>query len=172
MTDVLNLEMRRRLFSLIQQYPGLHVREAARQLETSLALVEYHLEILGRHQLVEMVADGNQRRLFATNAVSAVDREALAVMRDRYRLSIVLWLLDMEGPASHKGLAASLGFPKSTLSFHLRKLEAKGIVEKTAEGLFQLCDPKRVQALLLANRPTPDMKSEFASVWQRLYGDG
>jgi predicted transcriptional regulator len=171
MDDPLQLAIRRRLFALVKEYPGLHVREAARQLDTSMALVEYHLALLVEHCLVTVQKDDRYARLYPVDAPAPkpADREAIGVLRQRLPLRITLSLLD-DGPQKHKDLAEALGLGKSTLSFHLRKLEAAGLVRKDADGTFAAKEPARVLRLLLAFPPTKGLREEFADVWLSLYG--
>jgi len=169
---LLEVEMRRRLYATVRQYPGIHVREAARQIGTSLALVEYHLALLRDHGLVTVEKDDRYARLYPkeSGAPDKKDRAAVAVLRERLPLQVTLHLLD-GGATKHKDLADALGMGKSKLSFHLRKLEAAGVVAKDAEGRFAIVEPTRVQRLLAAYPPTKDLREEFADVWLGLYGD-
>ena len=169
---LLDLEMRRRVLHVVQQYPGLHVREAARQLGTSLALVEYHVRLLEEAELVEVRRDDRYSRLFAVQRSGPTEdeRALLALLRERLPLRITLHLLDHGGPAKHGEIAQALAMGKSKLSFHLRKLEAAGIVARTDEGTFDLVQPRRVQRLLYTYKPTPDLREEFAKLWLALYG--
>lgn len=171
---LLDLEMRRRIFALVQSYPGLHIREAARQLETSTALVEYHVAILRDNGLVREERDERYVRLFVTEprgeGPTPAEREVLQALRARLPLQVALYLLDHDAPVQHKRMVEDLGLGKSTLSFHLRKLEAAGVVRKTSQGLFEPRDRARLLRLLLAYQPTPDLLQEFADTWSSLYG--
>ena len=170
MDDPLELATRRRLYGLVKEYPGIHVREAARQLRTSMALVEYHLALLREHGLVTVSKEDGYARLYPADAPapSPGEREQVGLLRQRLPLRITLTLLD-DGPAKHKELADALGLGKSTLSFHLRKLESAGLVARD-EGRFAVTDPPRVLRLLLAFPPTKTLREEFADVWLSLYG--
>lgn len=170
---LLDLEMRRRFAALVSAYPGLHVREAARQLHTSMALVEYHLALLLEAGLVETRRDDRYVRIYPVTGQRPTDaeRDLLALLRERLPLSVTLFLLDRGEPVKHGDIADALGLGKSKLSFHLRKLEAAGLVAKTADGLFEVVQPRRVQRLLWTYQPTPDLRQEFADVWLSLYGD-
>ena len=172
MDDPLELAIRRRLYAVVKEYPGIHVREAARQLGTSMALVEYHLALLREHGLVSVSKVDGYARLYPTDspAPSPGEREQVGLLRQRLPLRITLTLLD-DGAAKHKDLAESLDLGKSTLSFHLRKLEAAGLVGRDAEGRFAVKDAPRVLRLLLAYPPTRDLRQAFADVWLSLYGD-
>ena len=169
---LLDVEMRRRLYATVREYPGIHVREAARQRGTSLALVEYHLNLLREHGLVVVEKDDRYARLYPkeAGAPDKKDRAAVAMLRERLPLQVTLHLLD-KGPTKHKDVADALGMGKSKLSFHLRKLETAGLVAKDAEGLFSIIDAARIHRLLAAYPPTTDLREEFADVWLGLYGD-
>ncbi|HJQ94070.1 MAG TPA: ArsR family transcriptional regulator, partial [Candidatus Thermoplasmatota archaeon] len=166
MDDPLELATRRRLYALVKEYPGVHVREAARQLGTSMALVEYHLALLREHGLVSVSKDDGYARLYPGDAPppGPAERGQVGLLRQRLPLRVTLTLLD-DGPAKHKDLAEALGLGKSTLSFHLRKLEAAGLVVRDADGRFAVKDPPRVLRLLLAYPPTRDLRQAFADVW-------
>lgn len=172
MDDPLELAIRRRLYALVQEYPGLHVREAARQLGTSMALVEYHLRLLTETGLVLVAKEDGYARLYPAEgpAPKPGEREAVGLLRQRHPLRITLVLLD-DGPAKHKDLAEATGLGKSTLSFHLRKLEDAGLVARDGEGRFAVVDARRVLRLLLAYPPTKDLRDAFADLWLSLYGE-
>lgn len=173
MDDPLELAIRRRLYALVKAYPGIHVREAARQLDTSMALVEYHLALLKEHGLVTVQKDDRYARLYPTDvpAPGAGERERVGLLRQRLPLRITLTLLD-NGPVKHKDLAEALGLGKSTLSFHLRKLEAADLIRRDPEGRFAVHEPAKVLRLLVAYPPTEDLRQAFADVWLSLYGEG
>jgi len=171
---VLDLATRRRIHDLVRDYPGLHIREVARQLGTSVALVEYHLPFFLDHGIFEAEQDERYLRLYlkaegGAPSPTPKERRALGVLRSRIPLQVVLFLLD-RGPAKHKDIAEALDLGKSKLSFHLRKLEAAGLVGKTDDGRFQTLRPQRVTRLLLDYKPTPDTLEEFAELWLSLYG--
>jgi DNA-binding transcriptional ArsR family regulator len=171
---VLGLEMRRRLFTTIGSYPGLHVRELARQLGTSVALVEYHLAVLRENSLVRIQEEHGYNRVFALGQrrqePSPAERRLLATLRRKLPLRITLFLLDHERPVPHGALAEALDLGKSKLSFHLRNLEAAGVVRKAPDGGYEPVDRRHLLRLILENQPTPDVKQEFAELWLSLYG--
>lgn len=169
---LLDLDMRRRLVALVATYPGLHVREAARQLNTSMALVEYHLGLLTAANIVEVRKDDRYARLYAVQGPRPTDAEAdlLALLRERLPLRITLFLLDRAEPVKHGEIAGALALSKSKLSFHLRKLEAVNLLRKNDQGAFELIRPRDIQRLLWTFQPTPDLRQEFAKVWLTLYG--
>ncbi len=156
--------MRDRILQLVQEYPGLHLREVARQLDTSIALVEYHIPGLEEEGLVDRVEADGVHRIYPVGEVD----ERLAVLRDAKRLHIALRLLD-GGTMRHIEIARATGMGKSTVSFHLRRMEDAGITARTDDGIT-LVDPRRIRRLLDRHQPTPDLVDRFTDLWGDLYG--
>lgn len=168
---LLDLEMRRRLLAVVRQYPGLHIREAARQLDTSMALVEYHVSLLEPSDLLRVERGDRYARLYAAGARQPNERERrqLAVVRQRIPLQVTLYVLD-RGASKHGDIAEALDLSKSKLSFHLRKLETAGVIHKLDSGLFDVPDAKAMHRLLTDFPPTTELRNEFAALWLKLYG--
>ena len=167
--------MRRRIVALVRDYPGLHLREVARQLDTSVALVEYHLPRLVDAGHVHAERTEGFLRLFPRGdatmpRVDPDDRVWVAALREHNALQIVLLLAEAGAPVRHKDIAERLGMGKSRLSFHANKLEAIGLLRRDQQGL-SLVDPARTQRLLVRHRPTPDLRDRFASLWLAFYGE-
>ncbi len=173
---ILDLEMRRRIQEVITKYPGLHLREIARQVDTSLALVEYHIPFLVDHGLATLQQEDRHMRVYPvavddTLPLTKVRKQALSVLRADKPLQITLYLLEVGGAVKHGDLARDLGMGKSTLTFNLHKLVGGGVVEKTPDGSFALLDPRATASLLIRYRPTRDLREKFADLWLSLYGD-
>jgi predicted transcriptional regulator len=164
------LDMRRSIRNLVEAYPGLHLREIARQAGTSEALAAYHLEALEQAGLVEGVVAAGFRRFFPLEAPAPAeeDRELIGVLRQETPVHIALYLLD-KGAATQGDLARELGVAKSTMSYHVGGLRAIGLLEENAEGRLRLVDPKRVGRLLMAWEPTDNMSTRFARLWAGFY---
>lgn len=171
MTDS-SLELRRRLLQLVEKYPGLHMRELARQAEIGESHAEYHLNELVKAGVVESVEEEFFRRFYAAKgSPSDADRGILATLRQPVPLKIVLVLLE-RGAATQGELAAAVKVSKSTMSYHVGRLLDAGIVvsaAKPAPGIA-LHDPKHVERLLLKYRPPKDLTERVTDFWQAFYG--
>lgn len=171
-TDV---DMRRRILGLVNQYAGLHLRELQRRALTSAALVEYHLNALERLGLVTSTEDGGYRRFFpareARVPLGRVEKEWLGILRQGVPLGIALYLVEHES-AAHKELADIVPVTKSTLTYHLKNMEAVALVVRDPPlgRSFRLADRERVLALLRAYNPTPDMIATYGSMWDEIFG--
>lgn len=164
--------MRQRILALVREFPGLHLREIARQLDTSVALVEYHAPALEEKGLIHLERDQRYLRLYperGSERLTPNERRHVAVLRQELPLQVCLRLLDADGPLRHGELVDSLGISKSKLSFHLNKLTDAGLVHKVDDGAFDLVDREATTDLLVAHRPTPDLRDRFHDLWVSFY---
>jgi predicted transcriptional regulator len=167
--------MRRRILGLVNQYPGLHLRELQRRASTSAALVEYHLNALERIGLVTSQEEGGYRRFFpardARTPLGRTEKLWLGILRQSVPLGIVLYLIEHE-TAAHKEIADVVPVTKSTLTYHLKNLEAAGIIVRDPPlgRAFRLSDRARLLTLLRAYQPTPDLVASYGSMWDQIFG--
>lgn len=167
--------VRASVYDAVRRYPGIHVRGLERHVGESAPLVQYHLRALVKDGFVEGHEQGGYTRYYPTAKgktarVTKRDLPLVGLLREEVPLHVVLLLLD-EGPMAHGGLVSKLDVAKSTLSYHLVKLEEAGVVERESlTGRLRLRDRERVYRLLLAYQPTPDLLDAFADLWGDLYG--
>lgn len=157
----LELENRRKIYQLIERFPGIHFRELFRKLKISMGSFEYHLNILERNDLIYLDKEGHYTRYFAKGKLGEEDKK-LATMLRNDRLRKMLFTLILNPGMSHKSLSKELGWPKSTTSFYLKKLFKNSVVEeriqspekttsearKTSNGLYVI-KPDRIIHLVV-----------------------
>jgi predicted transcriptional regulator len=171
--EVLELETRREIYDFIKKFPGLHMREIQRKLDIPIALVEYHLNIMEKAEIVTTIKEEGYKRYYAASRASLTghnERKLLGTLRMRIPLHITLYLLKNK-KRTHSEISKDLDIKPSKLSFHLKKLQKIGIVKKlgTVEGKgYMIKDERMVYRLLLAYKPPQDMLVEFADLWESL----
>ncbi len=163
------LGIRKRLVHMVEEFPGLHLREIARQAEMSEALALYHLDQLEENGVVESRTEEQFRRFFPadTPSIEEEDRDLMALLRQRVPLQIALYLLDV-GSATHGQVTDQLQLAKSTVSYHLEKLGKADFVTQE-QGRFRLREPRRVERLLLRWEPPRSLTDRFTTLWTRFY---
>lgn len=164
-------DARKRLLRLIGEYPGLHLRELAREARLSEALAGYHLGHLVAAGHVVDRAEHGFRRFYPVKgpALSERDLQHLSLLRQPVPLQIVVRLAE-RSPATHQELTDMLGLAKSTVSYHLAKLQEAGVVAPAVRGAgFVLRDARHVERLLLRWEPPADLTERFQSMWRRFY---
>ncbi len=167
---VLEVENRKEIYNIIEEYPGLHMRDIQRRSGLSMNLVRYHLTQLKKYRLVSEVKEDKYKRYYPKKGkrrVDKKDKQYLASLRKETPLSIVLYLLKKGKPTSHTQIKNRLDIPASSLSYHLKKMEEKGILEKV-ERKYSLSDPERVSRLLIEYEPPQDVIDEFIDLWEDL----
>ncbi|HEX9710815.1 MAG TPA: helix-turn-helix domain-containing protein [Candidatus Thermoplasmatota archaeon] len=148
----LKLENRRRIYGLIREKPGIHLREVVRELEMPYGTAEYHLRVLEAGGLVRAVDEDNYRRYYEAD-VALRDRRAIGLMRKRPVRAVVIALIE-RGELSHHDLAAAAGLKPSTLSYHLARMEGAALLRTRQEGRFtmvSIADPALVERLLFTH---------------------
>ncbi|HEV8360864.1 MAG TPA: ArsR family transcriptional regulator [Candidatus Thermoplasmatota archaeon] len=165
--------VRRRVYRLVLNYPGVHLRGAEQQLGISSALASYHLNELEKGQWVRSYEMEGYRRWFPgprsrEAALTRRERRMLGLLREQAALQVTLLLLE-RGELAHKDLVEELGLAKSTVSYHLAKMEGAGLL-KRVEDRIVLADADLAESLLLRFEPTPDLMGRFRKLWEDLYG--
>lgn len=166
-----SLNLRRELLRLVTAFPGLHLRELARQAGLSESLAAYHLDALQAEGAVKARTEGNFRRFYPLGAPAPneADRELMGVLRQAVPLQIAVVLLETPG-VTHAVLTEALGLAKSTVSYHLVKLQEADVVVRAAHGPgFTLREPRRVERLLLRWEPPKGLVGRFAELWTTFY---
>lgn len=171
--DPLSVEVRRRIFRLIEEFPGLHVREIQRLCEEEYPLVDYHLRVLEARGLVASLEEGGYKRYYpagpqAGRSYALLEKQVLAALRQSVPRRILLALL--EGPLRHRELVGRVGVSKSTASYHLFRLRRAGVLrflEPTKE--HALVDQALVARMLTEHRPHRSGIDSFADAWLDLY---
>lgn len=166
-------EVRRRVYQLVLRYAGIHLRGVEQQLGISSALASYHLHELEAAGWLRSYDMEGYTRWFPgprsrTSAPTREERRLLGLLRGESVLEITLLLLE-RGPLAHGAIVEATGFAKSTVSYHLDKMEGAGLVVRREEAV-DLADRQLVEELLLRFQPTPDLRERFRALWEDFYG--
>jgi predicted transcriptional regulator len=167
--NLLDLETRRRIYRYIQDNPGIHLRGLSRELDMPLGTVEYHLHQMERNQLLSSREEGRFKAFFVAEGMDRRDKDILYYVRQEMPRRIVLHLLEHPG-ATHTELCDTLPVGASTVSFHLKKLMAAGLVAEEKSGRrkhFRVLDGDRIAAVLIRYRKSflDDLVDRFARIW-------
>ncbi|MHB1260207.1 MAG: hypothetical protein ACYC2H_00680 [Thermoplasmatota archaeon] len=168
-------DLRRRILLIIEEYPGLHLREIQRRAGTSAMLAEYHLNILEKMALVTSSTRGRYRDFFPVRSVPMqlddTDKRWLGLLRRPAILRIALLLLE-SGALRPIQLARTLALVPSTAAYQFKLMEDAGLALVDRRGnrsLIRLTDPARVLELLRTYHPSPDAVSSYAETWANVF---
>ena len=169
---VLDLEARKRIVRFIQESPGLHMRELAARLAMPVSTLEYHCYQLVKHgQLVTRETAGF-KAFYPGEGMDRRDKDILYLVRHEAPRRVCSHVLLNPG-CTPKEVREVLGVSAPTLSFHLNKLRAAGVVREEPAGRTKLLfiqDPERVANILVTYRKSflDDAVDRFADAWLAL----
>ncbi len=164
----IELEARRRIYDFVVANPGTHLRAIKDELDMPMGQLEYHLHYLEGKGLLDAKEDRYYKRFFP-HEMSATDRRVLAAIRQEKPRQIVLVVLQEPG-IDHKAIQKELDVGASSLSFYMKDLIEKEVIEKRKEGrrsLYHVRDQERVVRLLITYRPSflDKMVDRFLETW-------
>jgi predicted transcriptional regulator len=155
MKELSEIQLRRRIYILIQKNPGLHASKIAEILDVKGQLADYHLLYLERDGLVNAVKEEGYCRYYITGEISREDRQKLGILRQEIPIKIVLLLLKCRY-LTHNELHDYFDIAASTLSYHLKKLVKNNIVTSeivNKEKKYKLINEKEIENLLIKYKP-------------------
>ncbi len=167
--NILDLPLRQRIVETITASPGTHLRGLAELMDVAVSTLEYHCYQLVRTGHLNTREDGGFKAFYPAEGLDRRDKDLLYLLRQEAPRRIAAHLV-LNPEATPKDLKAVLGLSGATLSFHLKKLLAAGIVDEEPAGrtkLLSVADPERVANVLVTYRKSfvDDAVDRFASAW-------
>lgn len=155
----------------------MHFSDLVREFEYAPTTVRYHLTVLERERVVSALAIGHYLRyyprepgdVFRRDVLSPEEKRTLAVLRQRVPLGVAAELLT--GERTHGSLAAAVAVSPSTLTHHLQRMLAAGVVALRKEGRetrVTLVQPDLVRRLFAQYRPAPDLADALVDLFEDL----
>jgi DNA-binding transcriptional ArsR family regulator len=131
-SDPLDNDVRARIHDAVVAAPGIYPAALVDRLDVPRSTVRYHLRVLAEEDLVsERDVDGQRR--YVSPEASAAER-ALAVVDEGTTPARIVDYLGDAGPATVGDLADHLDCSPGTVSYHLDRLEADGVVDRERDG--------------------------------------
>lgn len=151
--ELLQSDVRRNLWDVVKQKPGIHFRALGRAAEVSSAgQLRHHVDQLVRNRVLIEVEDGRYRRYFAVGDHHPQVRRTLARFARPVPRRIGRILLG--GPMNRTELRRRLGCADSTLGYHLSRMLEHGDLVKERDGnacRYSLADPESVRTVILVH---------------------
>ncbi|MGA1822876.1 MAG: winged helix-turn-helix transcriptional regulator [Thermoplasmatota archaeon] len=170
--DPLELDTRKRIFDLIESSPGIHFREIARRLDIPMGVVEYHIHYMIKRDMIISKKEGRYKRYYTEGKHGSREKTVLPFLRKDVPRKIIMHLMLNPG-SRHRDLKDQLNVSGSTLTFHLKKMIRKGVLEeKEDEGTkrFYVVDPDSVSRSLIMYKKSfmDDLVDSFTDTWMEL----
>ena len=153
-------ENRQRIYEFIKNNPGAHLRMICRELELAMGATQHHLAILEKSGRIKSKRINLHRHYYASEVLE-VQHALLAFLRQETARDILMYLI--EHPSSTQSdIATFKNFSLPTISWHMSRLVASGIVSSRKDGKiikYDVIDVKSVAALVKIYHP---------NIWDKL----
>ncbi len=133
---VLNHPTRARIYAHLTMLPGDHFRSIVRSLGLGVGEVRHHLNVLLHSGVVREDKTDRRCRYYVRVNADEVERNQLFARHWGYRdvRMRVLFAVRSLGDAKPSTVAASLGISRQLAAYHLRCLEALGLVHRAGRA--------------------------------------
>jgi predicted transcriptional regulator len=124
---------REQIFGYITAHPGVHLRQVCRELGLAMGDVQYHIRRLERDGRINSVRRGLYKFLYPTALFGEKQRDILSVLSLETPRELLLNMIQKPG-SSQDELAIAMKVSQPTISWHLKRLNDLGILEKQQTG--------------------------------------
>lgn len=129
---ILELSARRKIFSLVECRPGLHIRELERLSDIPYSTLTYHLHFLTKHNLISSKNVHGVLQYFPCS-LSSPEQALLSLLRQKTLRQIILFFFE-EKVATPQDLVEWTSLSSSTIHWHTTRLVRSGILVKEKQG--------------------------------------
>ena len=168
--NVLDLNNRKEIYSIIKENPGIHLREIERKTNIAFSTIRYHLKYLLKRELVIAKENKGFKRYYIPKTVGNGDKLIFNILRDEKisRILVVFLLCERKKVFFKEDLRVLPNMNKdyywwdpwnyqlfqhrTTISYYLQKLIDIDFVEKvTVNGKtgYQLIDSEKIWDFLI-----------------------
>ncbi len=151
--NVLNTEVRKSLYNYIDERPGSHLREIARELDLKPSNAAWHLRKLEQTNLVRSRTIGGKRVYYLVEGGVDARREAIAeaVLRNKNARDIMLYL--QGNPGKHLlEIANALDLNHHTVKWHIKKMYLAELIDgDTSNSAYPVYYPTDIGIQAVSN---------------------
>ncbi len=149
--NVLDTSVRKNLYEYIDEYPGSHLREIARELNLKPSNAAWHLRKLEQTNLVRSRAIGGKKVFYLVEGGIAARKEAVAesILRNANARKIMAYLV--KNPGKHLvEIAHALNLNHHTVKWHIKKMYLAEMVEgDTSNSTYPVYFPTETGILVI-----------------------
>jgi predicted transcriptional regulator len=145
--NVINLQIRRRIFSYISKNPGVHLRGISRAINIPKSTLVYHLNYLKKQNIIEVKTDNYYNRYYPSDKICKKYKQLLDLFSKDIPRTIIL-LLELYPDSSQKDIiniakkwknhpskiGIFLNKHQTTLSYYFNKLVEMDVIEAIPNG--------------------------------------
>ena len=128
--NVLNTDVRKNLYEYIEEYPGSHLREIARELDLKPSNAAWHLRKLEQTNFVRSRDIGGKKVYYLVEGGADARKEAIAeaILRNKNAKIIMQYLVDHPGKHLLE-IAHALKLNHHTVKWHIKKMYLAELID-------------------------------------------
>lgn len=151
---ILDNEQRRVLYTIIRETPGICLSTLRERAGQNAGTARYHIELLVHHGMVACRSHHGSKHYYVGNEDYGRMEAVLHTYLHNENARLILDLLSRDDALSHQDLMAATGTASPTISWHMKRLVADGVVESYRDGkkTKYLLTPDAAEALGTASR--------------------
>lgn len=146
--NVLDTEVRKTLYEYIDEYPGSHLREIARELDLKPSNAAWHLRKLEQTNLVRSRVIGGKKVYYLVEGGVEARKEAIAeaILRNKNARIIMNYL--NKNPGKHLlEIANALNLNHHTVKWHIKKMFMAELIDgDTSHSAYPVYYPTEIGA--------------------------
>jgi predicted transcriptional regulator len=132
--NVLDHEIRLRIYDYIRKNPGVHYSDIANETGINRGTLRYHLAMLKMQKVIVPYKTRGRIHYFLNESTyGEKEKVALAALKNEKRRRIISEILS-SGQITHGKLAGRIGVSAPTINWHIRHLKEEGIVRADTDG--------------------------------------
>lgn len=131
---VLDHEQRRVIYETVGDSPGISLRSLREKIGMAEGTARYHLDLLVRHGLIASHCRYGFTRYYVNNGAYGRPEHVLLTHLHNENDRRIIDLLTGSDGKSHRDLMAATGTTSSSISWHMKRLVADGIVQSERNG--------------------------------------
>lgn len=133
-SNVLDQDVRARIYGYICQNPGIHLRGLSTEMQVKLGTLRYHLSVLQHTHKIAVSGDNASIRFYENSGTySTEEQQILKHLRNETTKKILGVLLDRP-MVTRQDIADAVGVSGPSVSWHMKRLEEDHIVLSRREG--------------------------------------
>lgn len=162
------------IISLIDKYPGLGLRELARELSSSPQSLKYYTDKLIESNQIIIKKDGKYSRFYNKDVIIEEHEEQIInCIRKGPLLNVIVAFLnehkqEKKELLKNQELVSILQVQPGTVTYYLNQLIDCKIVEKQPDG-FRLLNPSLMERFIKKYSPTRSIIDNFIDLWSSYF---
>jgi len=132
--NVLEQDVRARIYEYIRKNPGIHLRGLAEEMGISMGTLRYHLNMLRLTHKITINEDVASVRFYENNGTySPAEQQVFKHLRNETTRKILAILIDKPA-ATRAELASEIGITGPSITWHMKRLEGDNIISTRRDG--------------------------------------